>query len=121
MEYPLTKLIGKEKEENTYNCSFKSSGGKNTTGLENILGALRKNYLVGKEVSVYSENGYHYGVLQGFDKEFVYLDNYVFDVKKLSIFDYSKRADIGKAMVPREKVKSMSEIPVRVPRNNYKR
>ena len=121
MEYPLTKLIGEEKEENAYDCSFKSSGGKNTIGLEKILGALRKNYLVGKEVSVYSEDGYHYGVLQGFDKEFVYLDNYVFNEKKLSIFDYSKRADFEKAMVPREKVKSMSEIPIRVPKTKYKR
>jgi hypothetical protein len=120
MEYPLTKLTGEENEENSYQCNFESSGKKKTIDLEKILGTLRKNYLLGKEVSVYTEDGYHYGILQGYDEEFVYLNNYVFDEKKLSVFDYSGKADFSKAVVPRDKVKYMSEIPTRVKQDRKK-
>jgi hypothetical protein len=116
MENPLAKLSRREEEERR--SSDTDGNGREYTGkrrridLERLMGDFRRSFLMGKEIMLYTEDGYHYGVLQGLDSDFIYLGNYVFDKQKMSVFEYSSRAGFRRGVVPREKMKAMSEIPL---------
>ncbi len=116
MKYPLSKIIGEEKEDKSNSRDSEDSGNrKKKPDLEKIIQALRgQKSLFGHEVAVYTEDGYHYGVLNRIDEDFIYLNNYVFDEKKLDVFQYGRLACFEQAMIPREKMKAIYEIPLRV-------
>ena len=81
--------------------------------LEKLLFTLR-NSLLGREVVVYTENGYHYGTLIGKDDEGIYLSGYHFNKKLISSMEYSWNSSMSEGMVPKEKVISISEIPLHI-------
>ncbi len=118
MEYPLAELSGRgegEKRSGRTDGNDRGYIGKQRRiDLERLLADFSRSFLVGKEIMVYTADGYHYGVLQGMDNDFIYLANYVFDKHKMSVFEYSYRAGFNRGVVPREKMKSMSEIPLTV-------
>jgi hypothetical protein len=114
MEYPLVKLNEEKRGERAFNSDPGNYGRQRRIDLEKLLEDYRKNFLDGKEIMVYTEDGYHYGVFQGLDEDFIYLANYVFDKQKLSVFEYSSRSGFSKGVIPREKMKAMFEIPLTV-------
>jgi len=81
--------------------------------LEKLLFTL-KNSLLGRNVVVYTENGYHYGTLIGKDDDGIYLSGYHFNKKLISSAEYSWNSGTGEGMVPKEKVISVSEIPLHI-------
>ena len=81
--------------------------------LEKLLFTLR-NSLLGRTVVVYTENGYHYGTLIGKDDEGIYLSGYYFNKKLISSMEYAWNSGMSEGMVPKEKVISISEIPLHV-------
>lgn len=81
--------------------------------LEKLLFVLR-NSLVGREVVVYTKDGYHYGTLINIDDEYVYLSGYYFNKELIDVFEYAINSSMSEAIVPREKVISIAEIPLHI-------
>jgi hypothetical protein len=118
MEYPLVKISGGEGERrgegNSDGNGGEYAGRQRRIDLERMLADFRRSFLIGREIMVCTADGYHYGVFQGVDNDFVYLANYIFDKQKMSVFEYSARAGFNRGVVPREKMRAMSEIPMTV-------
>jgi hypothetical protein len=92
----MLKLLKKKKKivkgkSNADGNDGEYTGKQRRINLEGLLSDFRNSFLIGKEIMVYTTDGYHYGVFQGSDEDFIYLTDYV--------FEYSARAGFSRGLV----------------------
>lgn len=69
--------------------------------------------LHGEEVVIRTRDGYHHGILNGYDGKSFMLDNYLFSKKPLDIFKYSTDSLLNEdGAVPAEGIISFSKMPL---------
>ena len=70
--------------------------------------------LYGEEVVVRTKDGYHHGILNGYDGKSFMLGNYLFSKKPLDVFYYSSNSLLSEdGAVPAEGAISLSRMPLK--------
>jgi len=88
----------------------KRDGKPEKGGIENLISGLYD-----KEVVILKADGYHYGVLNGFDGKSFYLEDYCKADKLIDIFDFvSKKKEFDEKEISAEDVVSIGKIPVKI-------